>query len=186
MVEAQAAILGKARDRILEAAERVVGEVGAGRLTLDVVAQSAQVSKGGLLYHFPSKESLLSALAERYVESMHHCINAAKVGLQEDAAKELKACVLGILGTDKRSKAMGAALLATAANDPTLLDVIRNCIATYTDELAATKADFARAAIVTLAVDGLKMRESLRISSFTEAQRELIVQELLKLADESY
>src|SRR5690242_2095382 len=54
MVEAHAAP-GPARDRILEAAERVVAEIGAARLTLDVVAQAAGVSKGGLLYHFPSK-----------------------------------------------------------------------------------------------------------------------------------
>ena len=33
-------------------------------MTLDVVAQAAGVSKGGLLYHFPSKESLLGALAQ--------------------------------------------------------------------------------------------------------------------------
>ena len=39
MVEAHA-VPGPARDRILEAAERVVAEVGAARLTLDVVAQA--------------------------------------------------------------------------------------------------------------------------------------------------
>ena len=36
-----------ARDRILEAAERLVADVGAARLTLDAVAQGAGVSKGG-------------------------------------------------------------------------------------------------------------------------------------------
>jgi AcrR family transcriptional regulator len=73
------AILGSVRNRILQAAERVVTEVGAARLTLDLVAQEADVSKGGLLYHFPSKEALLGALAQRYVDSMHHCIDAARV-----------------------------------------------------------------------------------------------------------
>lgn len=186
MVEAQAA-LGPARDRILEAAERVVADVGAARLTLDLVAQAASVSKGGLLYHFPSKESLLGALAHRYVESMNHCIDSAKCSLAaHESARDLKACVLGILGSDRRSKAMGSALLAAAANDPTLVEVIRDRIAEHTDELIAGHADFARAAIVTLAVDGLKMRELLRISSFTDEQREQIVNELLKIADEAY
>jgi AcrR family transcriptional regulator len=186
MVEAQG-VLGPARDRILEAAERVVADVGAARLTLDLVAQAAGVSKGGLLYHFPSKESLLSALAHRYVESMNHCIDSAKCGIGEgESARELKACVLGILGTDRRSKAMGSALLAAAANDPALVEVIRNRIAAHTDELIAANANFARAAIVTLAVDGLKLRELLRISSFTDEQREQIVKELLKIADEAY
>ena len=188
MVEAQTA-LSPVRDRILDAAERVVGDVGAARMTLDVVAQAAGVSKGGLLYHFPSKESLLGALAQRYVANMEHCIESAKSDLgQGDHSRDLKACVVGLLSTDARSKAagMGAALLATAANNLTLLEVIRERIAAYTAELAASDADFARAAIVTLAVDGLMMRESLRISSFTEEQRARIVQELLKIADESY
>src|SRR5919106_665839 len=112
MVEAHA-VPGPARERILEAAERVVADIGAARLTLDVVAQSAGVSKGGLLYHFPSKESLLSALAQRYVHSMEQCIGSAKESMSEqDCSRDLKACIVGILGSDPRSKAMGAALLA--------------------------------------------------------------------------
>lgn len=178
--------VGPARERVLEAAERVVSEIGAARLTLDVVAQAAGVSKGGLLYHFPSKESLLAALAQRYVESMDICIGAARDGLSDDNSRDLKACILGVLGSDPRSKTMGAVLLATAANDLTLLEVIRTRIAEYTAELEANSDDFARAAIVSLAVDGLKMRESLRISPFTPAQREEIVNELLKIADEAY
>src|SRR6185503_8147243 len=186
MVEAHA-VPGPARDRILEAAERVVAEVGAARLTLDVVAQAAGVSKGGLLYHFPSKESLLGALAQRYVQNMEQCIESAKGGISEqDHSRDLKACIVGILGTDPRSKAMGAALLATAANDLTLLEVIRERLVAYNQELAGSSADFARAAIVTLAIDGLMMRESLRISPFTEAQRAQVVRELMKIADESY
>ena len=43
-----------------------------------------------------------------------------------------------------------------------------------------------RAAIVTLAIDGPMMRESLRISSFTDEQRERPVQQLLQIADEAY
>ena len=186
MVAEQAA-LGPARERILEAAERVVADVGAARLTLDSVAHSAGVSKGGLLYHFPSKESLLGALAQRYVDSMDNCIERAKCSLHtSESGRDLKACILGVLGDDPRTKAMGAVLLATAANDLTLLEVIRQRIAQYTVELAESHADFARAAVVLLAIDGLKMRESLRISSFTASQREQIVNELLKIAEEAY
>lgn len=186
MVAEQAA-LGSARERVLQAAENVVTEVGAARLTLDAVAHAAGVSKGGLLYHFPSKESLLIALAQRYVDSTQGCIETAKGELHEDQkGRELKACVLGILGADPRMKAMGAVLLATAATDLTLLEAIRKRVAEHTHELATTGGDFARAAIVTLAIDGLKMRESLRISAFSAGQREAIVNELLKLVDEAY
>ena len=106
--------VGSARERILEAAERVTTEVGAARMTLDGVAHAAGVSKGGLLYHFPSKESLLGALAQRYVDSFDECIGAARGELQEGSSRDLKACILGVLGSDPRSKGMGAVLLATA------------------------------------------------------------------------
>lgn len=181
--------ISPARERILEAAERVVGEVGAARMTLDGVAQAAGVSKGGLLYHFPSKESLLSALAKRYMESMTDCIEQAKSGGGAADGRDLKACIVGILEQQPRAKivGMGAALFAAAANDLTLLEAIRERKAQFTKQLVeSSNVDFARAAVVMLAIDGLIMRESLRISSFTEEQRERVVQQLLQIADEAY
>jgi hypothetical protein len=68
----------------------------------------------------------------------------------------------------------------------TLLEVIRERTAQYTKQLESSNVDFARAAVVTLAIDGLMMRESLRISCFTEEQRERVVQQLLQIADEAY
>jgi AcrR family transcriptional regulator len=188
MVAAQFAI-SAARERILEAAERVVSDVGAARLTLDAVAQAAAISKGGLLYHFPSKEALVTALAERYVRHLRSCIDDTRSTLPaDDRAAGLKASVLGVLGGDPRCKTLGTALLAAAANatDLTLLEVIRQHIEQQSHELGASATDFARAAVVALAIDGLKMRESLRISAFSGEQRTAIVQELLRLADEAY
>ncbi len=181
---AEQAVLGSARERVIEAAERVVADVGAARLTLDAVAQVAGVSKGGLLYHFPSKESLLVALSHRYVDAIHDVIEAARNGMDEGPARELKACVVGILGSDQCMRSMSAVLLATAANDLKLLEVIRERMAEHVRELEAS-SDFARAAIVALAVDGLMMRESLRISPFSAEQRAQVVNKLLELADEA-
>lgn len=186
MVAARSA-LSSARERIFTAAEQVVNEVGAARLTLDAVAQAAGISKGGLLYHFPSKDALLGAMAERYVQQLRGCIEQARTGLPAgEPATAVKGCVLGMLGNDPRSKELGAALLATAANDLTLLEVIREHIAEQSKELAVNPRAFARAAVVALAADGLKMREALRISAFDGPQRAAIVQELLQLADEAY
>ena len=50
------------RSGILEAVRRVIASQGTSRLTLEAVAAEAGISKGGLLYHFPSKESLLLGL----------------------------------------------------------------------------------------------------------------------------
>lgn len=52
------------RERILAAACRLVREEGVGRLTLDAVSRASGVSKGGLLYHFPSKEDLIAGMVQ--------------------------------------------------------------------------------------------------------------------------
>lgn len=54
------------RDRILNALQRVLFDEGGTGVTLEKVAAEAEVSKGGLLYHFKSKTDLYDGLARRY------------------------------------------------------------------------------------------------------------------------
>jgi AcrR family transcriptional regulator len=57
-----------ARDRVLDAYETLLIEHGGAAVTLDAVVASAGVSKGGLLYHFASKEALAAGLLDRLRE----------------------------------------------------------------------------------------------------------------------
>jgi AcrR family transcriptional regulator len=57
-----------ARDRVLDAYETLLIEHGGAAVTLDAVAAAAGVSKGGLLYHFASKEALATGLLDRLRE----------------------------------------------------------------------------------------------------------------------
>lgn len=54
-----------ARERILDTYEGLLISDGERAATLDAVAARAGVSKGGLLYHFPSREALSSGLVAR-------------------------------------------------------------------------------------------------------------------------
>ncbi|MFI9507638.1 TetR/AcrR family transcriptional regulator [Nocardia sp. NPDC052566] len=56
------------RDRILDALETLLLEKGMSQVTLENVAAAAGVSKGGLLYHFKSKDALLAGLVRRLSE----------------------------------------------------------------------------------------------------------------------
>lgn len=51
-----------ARERILTALRHLLSSGGLSAVTLEAVAAQAGVSKGGLLYHFPSKADLLLGL----------------------------------------------------------------------------------------------------------------------------
>lgn len=54
-----------AREKILDAYERVLVENGERAATLEAIAKAASVSKGGLLYHFKDKRALASGLLQR-------------------------------------------------------------------------------------------------------------------------
>ena len=54
-----------ARERVLDAFETILIDDGERAATLDAVARRAEVSKGGLLYHFGSKEELEAGMIDR-------------------------------------------------------------------------------------------------------------------------
>jgi len=185
-MQVTAPVLPAARDRILDAAEQLVAAQGASNLTLDAVAQAAGVSKGGLLYHYPNKDALLAAMIERHCDDLDERCARELDGLPADQpSSRLKATILGVLTPRAGREDLGAALLAAAANKPALLDGARARYADHVAQLTASGGCFARSAVIMLAVDGLMLGEVWRLTPFTSEQRELIVKELLRLADEA-
>lgn len=185
-MQATAPVLPAARDRILDAAEQLVADQGASQLTLDAVAQAAGVSKGGLLYHYPNKDALLAAMIERHCDDLDERCARELEGLPADQpSSRLKASILGVLTPRAGREDVGAALLAAAANKPALLDGARARYAEHVAQLTASGGCFARSAVIMLAVDGLMLGEVWRLTPFTSEQRDLIVKELLRLADEA-
>lgn len=53
----------RTRRALLDATAKLLRERGMG-VSLDAIAEEAQVSKGGLLYHFPTRDELIRAVAE--------------------------------------------------------------------------------------------------------------------------
>jgi len=185
-MQATAPVLPAARDRILDAAEQLVADQGASNLTLDAVAQAAGVSKGGLLYHYPNKDALLAAMIERHCDDLDERCARELEGLPADQpSSRLKASILGVLTPRAGREDLGAALLAAAANKPALLDGARARYADHVAQLTESGGCFARSAVIMLAVDGLMLGEVWRLTPFTSEQRDLIVKELLRLADEA-
>lgn len=184
-MQAQTAPAVAVRDRILDAAEHIVTADGARHLTLDAVAQVAGVSKGGLLYHFPTKDALLAGMIERHMDQLNARCSAERAHLPAaGTSSELKAWILGVLQPHRVREEAGAALLAAAANNPALLDGVRRRYAEHVAQLQSLGDGFARAAVILLAVDGLMFGEAWRVTPFDAGQRASILAELLRLADE--
>ena len=67
------------RERLLEAAEWLTLRDGVAKMTLDAVSREAGVSKGGLLYHFPTKDALIGGMIERFIERFEGDIEKTSV-----------------------------------------------------------------------------------------------------------
>ncbi len=81
------------RDKIVAAAVDLAKEVGPGHVSLDAVAHRAGVSKGGLLYNFPSKTKLLEAIVAYHLDKFEIALleKTEKSGGKEDSV--IAACV---------------------------------------------------------------------------------------------
>ena len=179
---------GSSREAILDAAEAVVLASGAVHLTLDAVAECAGVSKGGLLYNFPSKEALLQAMVDRNMRRLGQEHAAALARLPPAPGRELTAFVQM---TARKSmcgeKRLGGSLLAACANNPKLLEPVHRFHRWRLEMIDAAARDglpFERAAIASLALDGLCLLEMLGLSPFSPEQRARILEDLQRFIDE--
>src|ERR1700754_2486310 len=64
------------REELLDAAEDLLCDQGSQSLTLAAVAERAGCSKGGLLYHYGSKEALIKGMVERLIEDFDELVHA--------------------------------------------------------------------------------------------------------------
>lgn len=144
----------RARQKVLDAAERVLLTRSADTFTLDAVAIEAGVSKGGLIYHFPSKEALLESLVARAVAEVDDALAEATVS---DVPGAFTRAYLDLsVPPDPRVPiaAPTAALVAAVALDPRLLAPLRAAYVRWQARLEADGLDPAAATAVRFAVDG--------------------------------
>ena len=92
---------------------------------------------------------------------------------------------MAALTETEESKRLGASLLAASANNPKLLDPVREYFREWFAKLSATGLTFERAAVISLAVDGLWLQELLQVSPLDQTQRDGVTREIFRLMDGS-
>lgn len=167
---------------MLQAAEAVVLEEGAGNLTLDAVARRAGVSKGGVIYNFRSKEALLEAMVDRLIEHSIAAHDAAIARLPDKPGRAMRAYVQNSLRTPDENDRVSGALLAIIANSPQLLARIGGYFRKRFEQVSAD-VPLERAALIHMATEGLWMMELMQTSPLSKAQRAKLARELVRLCD---
>lgn len=159
---------------ILEAAIRVAGRDGLLATTLDKVAAEAGITKGGVLYHFASKDELLTRMMEHFAAQVEQGL-VTRIADDPVADRRWVRAMIDMVfasGSDKVSEANGAsrglppeithkfilAMLAAFAANPALLSVIKPFMERMRNRISAEPGGIEQ--IVTwLAADGLFLWE---------------------------
>jgi AcrR family transcriptional regulator len=152
--------MSTSKDRILDAAERVVLRDGAAHLTLDAVAAEAALSKGGLLYHFPSKDELIRGMITRLQEMFESEINRLASLDPCPAGRRTRAYFNASQAQTNsefsiRTGQISAALLAAVTTNRSLLEPLHERNRILQTALHDDGIDPVTAEIVRLATDGL-------------------------------
>ncbi len=172
------------RDAILDAAEQLVASEGAARLTFDALGQATGISKGGLLYHFASKDKLLEAMLERMVARNSDLKDAFMAQFEGDPNQELKSILLASLNSDAECAQLSSGLLAAAANNPELLAPMTAHVQQTFRSLEQFSNDPMLAKVLFFAVHGARLFEQLQLCEHCQGDRKAFADKLLAMIDE--
>jgi AcrR family transcriptional regulator len=171
-------------EQILNAAEFVVARDGAARLTLEAVADRAGVSKASVIYDFKSKQALIEAVIRRAVRND----NAFNDGVTQGLGNITSSVIRGRIAAAAEPfpdefRAVALNLCAALAQDAQLRTAIQANQAAVIDRIMKTSANPRGALLAYLALEGLKLLESLDYHTWPKADRAKILREINWLVD---
>ena len=168
-----------ARNALIECAIELILEGGVEALTYEGLAERSGLSKGGVLYHFPSREELNKAVRDYVRERYRAARREAANNLPEGPSRELKGWAISALHNRSRLDAVSAKIMTSGLWDSA------EGTAHHVERFNAIKqgVGFERSAVVYLATEGLWFLELAGFSPFSAKERKRIVMLLLSLAD---
>ncbi|RDI61617.1 TetR/AcrR family transcriptional regulator [Nocardia pseudobrasiliensis] len=174
------------RDRILDALETLLLDKGMSQVTLENVAAAAGVSKGGLLYHFKSKDALLAGLVRRLGER-----STEQLGQAVAQGKSVAEWYLQTPNPQNDSDALELALyrsmvaaMRTVEGPPTPHDdevqrAVADVMTSWKDGLDAELPDPVQAELIRLVGDGVFLRTLLGLPPLDPTLYKAVVTRLL-------
>jgi AcrR family transcriptional regulator len=169
------------RNRILDAAEGVVVRQGIANLALDAVAARAGISKGGLLYHFPSKDRLVEAMVSRCADQWRAGVFAAHDRAVPGPGRMARALLSQLedarCWTDQCQQSSSAVFAALAQN-PRLIEPLRAVYVELRTTLETDGLPTGVSELILVALDGLWLNRVLGLSSVDKSRLEVIRREL--------
>src|SRR5262245_45469326 len=172
------------RSQLLDAAEAVVAKDGVRNLTLDAVAARSGISKGGLLYHFRSKEDLAAALIERSIAWFDEALVEAASDDKDARGRFTRAYVKASLGMTPLTGAgfdnLCSAITTALLSFPERLGPVQEQGVRTQSGIEKDDLDPVLATIIRLAVDGLWLSENFNLMRFDKDMKAKVAARLLQ------
>jgi AcrR family transcriptional regulator len=173
------------RKLILMAANRVVRRDGVAHLTIDAVAREAGLSKGGVLYHFPSKEALIGGMVGSLLEGFTRDLSRATAQEEDGPGRWMRAYIRASCTSDPEEAEITTSLLAAIGTNPQLLEPFQRQYRQWQERAEQDGLPPALATLLRLAADGLWLADLFGLAPPEGALREQVIQALLQLAKSS-
>jgi AcrR family transcriptional regulator len=172
------------RSQLIDAAEAVVTRDGVRNLTLDAVAAQSGISKGGLLYHFRSKEDLAAAMIERSIAWFDDALVEAGADDRDTPGRFTRAYIKASLGMTPLTGAgfdnLCSAITTALLSFPEKLGPVREQGVRTQGDVEKDGLDPVLATIIRLAVDGLWLSENFNLMRFDKDMKAKVAARLLQ------
>ena len=173
----------KARKVILEAARRIVRERGAGNLTYEELVQESGVTRGGITYHFPTKDDLLRELIRCDIEQWCEIEERLKPSLENEETAELVAHIRSHTERNDDRRRFVSGMLSAVTLDHSLLDPVREFMNERIGEVEWTDEKL-MVELLRLAAEGLFWSELFACHELPTDARKRLVRKMEQLAEE--
>ncbi|WP_341998788.1 TetR/AcrR family transcriptional regulator [Microbacterium sp. LWH7-1.2] len=147
-----------AREKVLDAFEQILIEEGERAATMDATAKAAGVSKGGLLYHFGTKEALEVAIIDRLRAVVAEDVAAMSAAPEGPIAYFLRSSAME---NDPIDRAILAASRLAQGGNTAAADALRGIRDEWADVLRPHTKDATALDLVMLVSDGLYFNNAL-------------------------
>jgi AcrR family transcriptional regulator len=171
------------RQQLLDVTLQIVATEGAHAVTLDAVARRAQVTKGGLQHHFPSKQALLDTLFDTLFHDFEAQLQEAVAAEEDTPGRHARAYIKTVFdsaGDVARHRAVLSLGLSWAPYSARWRDA---CAAALQAD-GGDRGNANRLLLCRLAADGLWSAQMFDIYALDTTRRTELLALLLQLCDE--
>jgi len=169
------------RKLILNAATQFILDHEFHALTLEAVAKQAGISKGGLLYHFPSKDALLKGLAAFIFDEFTSNFKEQALKDPVERGRWSRAFIeVSKWDLDQNAK-LNVGLAATSLLDQEVSGRISESYQYVQNKLEQDGLEPVTTTIIRLAMDGLYYSELFQLATLDEDLKNDVIQKLINM-----